>query len=119
MKQVHINKDEDRHEYLFAVIIVAYAHTCFFIVFSCFLPNRLRTSTLHRCEKDIERSQKAVDLVRGIIRAYACLFFVMLQWIPHHSLPRIQRIQNAECPTSMRVGNITPAAEIPCHIPTI
>lgn len=40
-------------------------------------------------------------------------------WIPHHSLPRIQRIQNAECPTSMRVGNITPAAEIPCQIPTI
>lgn len=89
-----------------------------FFMFSSKSSTHVYTASMWKSH--IERSQKAVDLVRGIIRAYWWLFFVMLQWIPHHSLPpRIQRIQNAECPTSMRVGNITPAAEILCQIPTI
>ena len=53
-----------------------------------------------------------MDLVRDIIRAFSCETLVDSTPFPT-SLNT--KDQNSECPTSMRVGNITPAAEIPCH----
>ena len=82
------------------------------MVYAC-----LHTSTLHRSENDLEKSEKAVDLVLDII----CAFFFWDATVNSAPFPTSLNTTdpNAECPTSMRVGNITPAAEIPCQIPTI